>query len=291
MKIIQRSIPWSNFNLFLFGDLHLGNRLCYWTGVKKLVNSMNNSCYGLAPEQNLGVFSGDAIEGITVDDRRFSPDNLTPSQLRMSLYPSKQVKEIIETFKPIGNKLVVWLDGNHEDALKSFGPIAEEMAEEIGVEYGTYTCVIEYVDENGELLFKHYATHGRKSINSSADDESRREANMKLVLKRHLRDKMSDALLMSKAHTHKLLILKPKKRLHLYSSNQKIRQTYIQSPSAGQFIHPDDRWYVNTGGFLRLFGDGYSGYAEKAEYDPIELGYAVVLVRNGKILDIISEIV
>jgi len=54
------------------------------------------------------------------------------------------------------------------------------------------------------------------------------------------------------------------------------------------FIHPDLRWYVNTGSFYKLYADGknVSGYAERAGYDPNELGYVVVRVKDGIINDV-----
>ena len=35
-----------------------------------------------------------------------------------------------------------------------------------------------------------------------------------------------------------------------------------------------------------MFGDGISGYAEKAEYDPVELGFLILKVRNKKIVEL-----
>ena len=37
---------------------------------------------------------------------------------------------------------------------------------------------------------------------------------------------------------------------------------------------------------MKLFEDGYSGYAEIAEYDPVELGFLVLIVRGGKIVQL-----
>ena len=37
---------------------------------------------------------------------------------------------------------------------------------------------------------------------------------------------------------------------------------------------------------MRLYGDGVSGYAERAEYDPVELGVVVVMVRDREIVDV-----
>lgn len=40
---------------------------------------------------------------------------------------------------------------------------------------------------------------------------------------------------------------------------------------------------MNTGSFLKLFGQDVSGYGEIAGYDPVELGYVVVEVRDRQI--------
>ena len=50
------------------------------------------------------------------------------------------------------------------------------------------------------------------------------------------------------------------------------------------YIHPDHRWYVSAGSFLKLYEEGVSGYAEIGEYDPVELGFAIARVRNQKIV-------
>ena len=66
----------------------------------------------------------------------------------------------------------------------------------------------------------------------------------------------------------------------------------IGKPSRGlyttPYIHPDNRWYINTGSFLKSSQNGVSGYAEMFEYSPIELGFAVVEVRNKTIQNVRS---
>ena len=56
------------------------------------------------------------------------------------------------------------------------------------------------------------------------------------------------------------------------------------------YIHPDHRWYCNTGSFLRLYGMGISSYAEIGEYDPVELGFCVARVRD-RIIQGIDKVV
>lgn len=109
---------------------------------------------------------------------------------------------------------------------------------------------------------------------------------MELILKRHLKHKFGDCLLMSMGHTHKLLICSPNPELYLTDDGSQITQKYTRSDKADGYIHPDHRWYINTGSFLKLYGDGVSGYAERAGYDPVELGFIVVMVRDRKIVDV-----
>ena len=67
-------------------------------------------------------------------------------------------------------------------------------------------------------------------------------------------------------------------------------QHYTGYDQNAPYIHPDNRWYVNTGSFCRLYVEGVSGYAERAGYDPMEIGFPVLRVRDGKIQGIRPDI-
>jgi len=233
---------------------------------------------GLAAKHNYAVCHGDLIEAIAVDDPRY--DIRTTKEP----FPLKQMKDAVDMLKPIRSKLIALLEGNHEWKLWRFGDISAEMASMLKVPFGTYSCKLIYKDKHGGLIYKHYATHGRKMINSTADDPERRESNMKLILKRHLKMKQGDALLMSKGHTHKLLVCEPKARLYLKDDGYDIKQAFTQVDQTAEYIPENLRWYVNTGAFQKMSRLGISGYAERAEMDPIELGWAVVVVRDRKII-------
>ena len=80
------------------------------------------------------------------------------------------------------------------------------------------------------------------------------------------------------------------KTLYLIDDGENIKQHYKFSITPNQKIHPDHRWYVNTGSFLRLYGDmGVSGYAEMAWYDPIMLGFSVAKVRDRELVGVEKE--
>jgi hypothetical protein len=225
---------------------------------------------------------GDLIEAISMDDKRFHKHTTQTGREIIS----EQAEYVVSLLKPIRKKIICSLMGNHEYKLWRIIDFAEEIAKRLSVPYGTFTARITYADKHG-VQFKHYATHGRKTINSTADDTQRRKTNMELILKRHLKFKSQTCMLASKGHTHKVLVCKPTPELYLDDQNGQLTQQYTTDIRHGQgYVHHDERWYCNTGSLMKLYEIGTSGYAEMSEYDPIELGFPVVKVRNRRIEDI-----
>lgn len=283
MELITKKLP-INHNLFLFGDDHEGTILRHNDGWNQLVDMMHSSIDGLPESANFGVHHGDFMEGIMIDDPRY--DGLTEQGL-----PLQQLYNSQRNIDPIKGKLICMLEGNHPIKLWKFGRLTEQLCKELGVQYGTWTAKITYRDTRGEIMYKHYCAHGRKTINSTADDPRRRKANMELILKRHLKFKAGDCVLQSKGHTHKLLCCEPEVDLYLSDDEKAVHQNYTSADHTAEYIHPDLRWYVNTGSFLKSIGIGLSGYAEIAEYDPVELGFYIVKVRDREIQEIKKEVV
>ena len=275
MKLITVQLP-DNHNIFHFGDKHEGSVLSSSKGFSTLTNLMVSNYDGCS--NNYGVDGGDQVEAIMADDPRFSEEKLTEAR------PLQQVKKAVKDREPIKDRLITMLDGNHERKLWRFGNLTRDMCEQLGVPYGTYTCKITVEDKKGNLMYKIYETHGLKSITSTADDPKRRRTNMELILKRHLKFKAGDCAVMIKHHTHKLLVCKPDAELFLTDDGKTIQQGYTSWGQNEPYIHPDARWYGNAGSFLKLYGKDVSGYAELAEYDPVELGFLILKVRNKKIV-------
>uniref|UniRef100_A0A6M3KAI6 Calcineurin-like phosphoesterase domain-containing protein n=1 Tax=viral metagenome TaxID=1070528 RepID=A0A6M3KAI6_9ZZZZ len=277
MKLLTVQLPDSH-NIFHFGDVHKGSQLSCEAGWEQFVYMTNHKYDGC--KNNYGIDGSDMIEAIMVDDKRFSNENVTEPQ------PLAQMKQAIKDRQRIKSRLLCILQGNHERKLWRFGDIAAYIAKDLGVPYGTFTAKISIVDKHGNLMYKIFETHGRKSINSTADDPKRRKTNLNLILKRHLKFKAADCAVMIKHHTHKLLVCGPEKELYLTDDGNKIQQNYTHWGQSESYIHPDARWYGNAGSFLKLYADDFSGYAEVAEYDPVELGFLVTKVRDRKIVSV-----
>uniref|UniRef100_A0A6M3LM76 Putative DNA exonuclease n=1 Tax=viral metagenome TaxID=1070528 RepID=A0A6M3LM76_9ZZZZ len=278
MRILPSVKLPDNHNIFVFGDKHDGSVLSCDKGWDKLLDIMLSRYDGVPAKHNYGMEGGDMIEAIMADDPRFSPEKLTEA------LPLEQVKMAVKRRKPIKNKLLDILMGNHCRKLWRFGDLAKEVADTLGVPYGTYTAKLTIHDSEDNQMYKIYHTHGFKSVSSYADDPIRRKANTELILKRHLRNKAADCAVMIKHHTHKLLVTKPHHELYLYDNNEHIKQGYTGWGQNEEYIHPDARWYGNAGSFLKLFGEGISGYAEIFELDPTELGFLILKVRDRKII-------
>ena len=276
MKIIRKVVP-ANFNLFLFGDDHEGTTLRYRKGWNKLCDMMQSHYEGVNPRNNFGWHHGDPIEAIMIDDPRYDPDTVKDPSIMT------QIDNAVNNLEPIKTQIIGMNEGNHPLKLWRFGAITQEICKQVGIEYGTWSSKIIFEDKKGRLLFKSYHTHGRKNISSVADDPIRAKTNQKLILKRHLKYKMGDCVLMCKGHSHKLLVQEPTSQLYIVDDGRETRQKYTRAEHTASWIHPDHRWYCNSGSFLKLYGENISGYAEIGEYDPIELGFAICRVRNREI--------
>lgn len=275
MKLLTKQLE-NDHNIFHFGDFHDGSVLSSKHGWDKLVDMINSEYEGCS--NNYGIEGGDDIEAIMVDDKRFDPEKLTQP------LPLEQIDRAIELRQPIKGKLLCKLMGNHERKLWRFGDITEAICKKLEVDYGTYTSKITIKDKRGKLMYKIYETHGFRNITSTADDPKRRHTNMQLILKRQLKFKAGDCAVMVKHHTHKLLVCKPEADLYLTDDGNNIKQAYTEYGQKESYIHPDARWYGNAGSFLKLYGKGMSGYAEIMEYDPVELGWLILRIRNRKIV-------
>ena len=291
MRIITKRLP-VDHNLFLFGDDHEGTILRYDKGWNKFIDMLHSPWGGLPANHNFAIDHGDFMEAIMIDDPRYDIATVKDP------IPMVQLENAVKNRAMIRDRLLFILEGNHPLKLWKFGALTEILCDRLKVPYGTWSAKLVVQDRKGRLMYKSYHTHGRKQITSTADDPKRRETNKQLILKRHLKFKAGDCALLAKGHTHKLLVCKPESELYMTDDGKQVQQNYTLENFRhdAPFIHPDHRWYVNTGSFLRLFADPIerpglptkyvSGYGEIAEYDPIELGFAVAEIRDRKIVDV-----
>lgn len=289
MRILNIKAP-RDFNLVLSGDDHEGSSLRSNRAWESMINFVLGEYEGV--KYTCVIDHGDIAEARMIDHPYYRPEECEEPR------PLMQIKRCVENRMELARagRLITVLDGNHTDSLWRVGPFVEEVCEVLRgysawpslPAFGSWTAKILWSDLKGNLMFKSFHTHGRKNATSTADDPKRRKANMELSLKRQLKFKAGDCVLMCKGHTHKLLVCEPEKELYLVDKAGHIHQKYTHSPSnhPSGYIHPDHRWYVNTGSYFRLYRPGFVSYAERFDYDPIEIGFAVALIRDGEVVGV-----
>ena len=277
MKILEFTLP-DNANIFLIGDRHKGSSFSSDSDWEKAINKILSEYEGV--EENFVVDHGDIIEGIAIDDPRYDPLEHKDSVL-------KQIGDAIKDYFPIRKNIITILDGNHPKKLsKRFGDITKHICYELNVPYGTWSSHITYKDMEGNTMFKHFATHGRKMITTTVTDTARRKDNLKDSLRKSLSHKFGDCLLMSRGHSHKIVKSEPAKKLYLYADENGIHQGY-KSFGDTPFIDPSQRYYASTGSFFKLYGeDGSVSYAEEFDYDPIEIGFIIAKIRDRQLIEL-----
>lgn len=269
----------------LIGDTHFGSSLICEEGVDIAIEWLDK-------RMHFGFHMGDWMESFLVDDPYFQADTTS------IIGADKQRDYVIKKFYSVRRHLIGGLMGNHELRLLKYGNPVKDICKGLNIAYGTYVSVLRLYDKQG-YLFSLYLGHGWRSISSNAKDFEQRQANMKAVLKMQLKYKAGDCLVMGIGHTHKLLKVEPTPQLYLMHEGEmgkgKQQSYYLNEDkvTGREFIDPDQRWYVNTGSFYKLAtellgddGEPISGYAECKGYDPIELGFPVLSVRDRELQNI-----
>jgi len=276
MERIVKEIP-LDCEIVLISDTHIGSKKAHITGIQRAVDFVKKK------PNRFWIHLGDWIEAITTDDKRYETETTEQP------IPELQAKEAIEIFEPIAGQGICGLLGNHERKLSRTINFGRMICEGLKIPYATESARVLFEHE-GRLLFKFFITHGNKVFRSNAKDFIQREANKKAALKVSLQYKMGDCSLMACGHAHWLGIVPPAKLLYLQDTEEGIKHKYLnQDETPEGYIDFDRRWYCCTGSFYKLFIDGISGYNEP--FDPNDLGFLVVKIEAGKIVDVKEIIV
>jgi predicted phosphodiesterase len=267
-----------NHDIVLMGDTHAGSRMTHYDGIEETVDTV-------ASDKTIEAMfhMGDLIEAVTNDHPYWQMETIDPD---CSL-PYLQYEHLAKMFGPVGDKLKGVLYGLHDKRLFKVGNfVRDKFCKDLNAPYGTFAShVTVRSKKDGKPMFKIFLTHGAGQVKSTHSEPHGKSTNEGISLKKKLMNKFGDTALMAMGHTHKGIVFPPKSKLYLTCSQGKIKSNHTSSPQTATYIHPDDRWYANTGGYFKLYGHmGASSYAEEAMYDPIELSYIRVKVRDRMIV-------
>ena len=279
MRLLEGVVP-SNCDIALFACTHQDNIQSSDSGIEQTFDWIMAK-----PSRRFG-FLGDAIEAITTDDTRYQDDTT------IDPIPLRQMKRFIARCQPIKTRGLAWLAGNHEFKLQRFGDLGAEMAEQLDIPYGGCAAKLLLKDKHGPIA-KIYMHHpNRFTIRSNAKDHEQRRANEMAAVKRFLVNKAGDCAVMALAHPHRLIVVPPSAKLIIYDDGLKLKQAYLDGDnSMPRYIDPDRRWYASVGSYLRTMIIDHDGYAERAGYDPVELGFVIVSIRDRKVVSATAQVV
>jgi hypothetical protein len=289
-KHLSFNVP-DSWNLFLAGDSQWGNIGTHEKGIDKFFDMVHSEYRGCS--HNRVAWMGDTIDTIDIADKRFDF-----RESKMHLIRSQR-DHALNRLSAIKNELIIFLNGNHEQrVINTYGDISDEMAAWLGCVYGTRCCVPQFIGPNDRLQFRTFLHHGFGKLLSNAKDWVQSQANLKAALKQRLQHLFSGAALMAMGHTHQLHVVSPDPSLQITTDDagelqqvyrERDERTYIDQAAA---IVPEQyRWYVNTGSFLRTYTEGVDGYAERAGLRPVEMGFAVACIRDGRLTKVYKEVV
>lgn len=282
---LRNHVP-DNANLYLPSDGHEGNAACYEKGIAKEVEIIR------ADKKGLYANLGDAIECITVNDKRYDP-SVHGGRYNTLL---AQANRVAEMEAPVADKCLLRLLGNHEFKAHVAGVgrfdehIAGKLAgndkkkwNELPMTPG-YSCI---------CVLSHmriFLAHGWKVGKFSTSDPTMMRMHKQLKIKKLLRNKAGNCELMAQGHGHEMIVLPPQSGLSLLEKDGKVRQHYpTMVTDHDGYIAENSRWYAMTGSCLKTMDDEVITYGEVGGYDPSELGMLMVAIRKGHV-DHIEEI-
>ena len=217
--------------LIPLGDVHLGSPTC---DIDKFVKTM---AFIKATDCKI-ILMGDLLEAA-------SKSSVGSGWVEQTASPQDQLDALKEVFKPIKDKILLVLDGNHEERIwKNSGiSVSKVLADHLGAPYGGYSAFV-YI----RVGKQNYVVHAQHGSTGARYLRTKMHAAMKTA-------EHTDADLYLYGHTHELA---------------SAVQPYRRYDKRGRYVGMKKKRFVLTGGFLNYFG----GYAERKNMNPSPIGVA-----------------
>lgn len=285
MEIIRRKMP-QDYEMWLFGDLHLGSINCNREGVRGMIAEAK-ARKGEVFLANLG----DNIEAILPSDKRWASCAIDWQNKLMT--PGDQLEWLVREFGPVAEQILAWCDGNHEYKLINTLQVGKKIAAELGVPYGGVHYKFVALDGKGRVMNKAALMHGNGSLSSMAKDPIQAKANMRAKLKHKLiATGHTDCILMVQAHTHRPVVVNPTvtDEVMLTDNGKQLKQKGRHHASQKkEYIPVECRWYGCIPSFRKLYtpsGSGAIDYGEVGQYGPLKMGWLVAKYEGGELVSL-----
>lgn len=243
MESIKVNLDLEAVNVHLFGDEHIGDPHADITYLKDRIEKCR------LDENGIAIVLGDICNIATKDSVSFGAYGDAFS-------PMKQLMYAVDLFKPIADKIVLWLDGNHEDRIaKSTSlEVGRLIASELGVPYVENSALVfvRFGETNRRrpiayTLFVRHGSGGGAKVGSKMNKLS---TNAEII----------DADIYIQGHTHQPAVFQ-----------QDFYRVSFPNSSADKVTHT----FVNLGSALN-----YGGYGEKFGFAPSTKSQPVIHLTN-----------
>lgn len=239
-------------NLWFLTDQHLGNADCALSKIVKVRDQVLSD-----PQHSRGVLGGDCCDFVNFSDKRFDirkiAEDFRPDLDNLALSVAKY---FVEVYRPLAEskQLIGLVPGNHEETIRQryHTDVGGYIAGALGIPYLQQVDMIRISveDEERNFVVKGVLSHAEKGATT---------ASGKLAACERMASHYDDIDFFAQAHTHEYL--------HRIMPRVCVR---------GRFGSPrrEERRVVLflTGGYLKTYGEGFSGYGAKKGYAPCELG-------------------
>lgn len=230
-----------------FADLHIGDKSCDLTGIKERIEYVKNT------ESAYAILNGDLMNNAL----KTSVSDIYSEQLS----PMEQMKQCVDLFGPIKDKILCITTGNHERRTQNGAGIdlMEIVAKELGLE--------DRFSSIGAVVFLRFGWNNRRkrkqwySIYITHGTGGGRKEGSKAV---RLADMASivDCDIYIHSHTHLPMIMK---------------QGFFRSDFMNSNVAFVDKLFINTSASL-----DYGGYGEMYEFKPSSKDCPVIYLNGLK---------
>jgi len=253
MLVIEKRIEFTRVHrkkrLYFIGDIHAGTIAHSETNLDRALSKISKD------DDALVVGMGDWGEFITPKDPRFD-DQIISSWVKKHDIAHNQEEYIIEKFRPIKDKIIGFIEGNHEITYKlhNYGDVQQHICDGIGVPNLGFSCFYDLVfNRSGgdNHRYRLCLTHG----STGACTDSYKDT----ILKRWIDQNQAD--IYAYAHVHDI--------------KHKARQ-YLGVDKRGKIVNREAMG-VMTGCFFKTYVQGIKAtYGERRNFPPVKLGYPVI---------------
>lgn len=246
METFKINLDTQVVNIHLFGDEHIGDANCDLTYLKERIEKCRLDDNGVA------ILLGDICNIATKDSVSFGAYGDTMS-------PMEQMTTAVDLFKPIADKIILLIDGNHEERItKSTSlEVGKIIASELGCNYARNSALLfirfgEEERHHRAMCYSVYCRHGSGGGSKVGGKMNKLESNANIV----------DADVYIQGHTHTPAVF---------------QQDFYRTSASNSSAHKVTHTFVNLGSSLN-----YGGYGERFGFVPSTKGHPIIRLNNWK---------